>query len=191
FLEIINVEVPGDASDGPPQLEYDPEWLAILRLCHRHMPLDEAPFQPPPETATALRERNLPLFSDACLDRELDWVRANVFAEGRAFVPSNFVPVAPVPPPGTPDSASFGLAGRSGGQSHGRGRGRGADRGRGRGRGGGYGQPRQSNDAPWLGPRPDVIYPNTQTEVFCAMLSIEDQLTQQRYSAAPPTDRTS
>ncbi|KAJ2767332.1 lariat debranching enzyme, partial [Coemansia nantahalensis] len=179
FLEIIDVDVPADAGDKDPRLEYDPEWLAILRLCHRHMPLDEAPFQPPPETAAALRACSLPLFPDACLDRELDWVRANVFAAGRVFVPSNFVPVAPVPPPGTPDSVSFGLAGRSDDRNQGRGRGGG--RGRGRGRGANNGQSRQSSDVPWPGPRPDVIYPNTQTDVFCSMLGLDDQLTQRQH----------
>ncbi|KAJ1728847.1 lariat debranching enzyme [Coemansia biformis] len=183
FLELFDIEVPAHADDGELRLEYDPEWLAILRLCHPHMPLDEAHFCPPPETAAALHERKMPLFADAQLDRELDWVRANVFAGGRVFVPPNFVPVAPAPPPGTPDTATFGLA-RGWGQGS-RGRGQGGDRGRGgahgRGRGGGHAQARQSDDMPWPGLRPDVVYPNTQTEVFCSMLGLDDQLTQRRH----------
>ncbi|KAJ2777573.1 lariat debranching enzyme, partial [Coemansia javaensis] len=182
FLEILDIEVAPGADDGEgrtPQLEYDPEWLAILRLCHPHMPLDEAHFSPPPEAAAALQKHGVPLFPDALLDRELAWVRENVASDGPVYVPANFAPVAPTPPPGTPDTASFGLAGRAGGGGRGRG---GADRGdRGRGRGRGRGQGRPAADAPWPGPQPDVIYPNTQTEVLCRLVGLEDRLTQQRH----------
>ncbi|KAI8320755.1 hypothetical protein GQ54DRAFT_298434 [Martensiomyces pterosporus] len=179
FLEVVEIEAPNCADNEPLQLEYDPEWLAILRLCNPHIPLDESPFYPPAEAPLSASLPRIPLFPVESLDRELDWVYKNVFAGGRVFVPPNFMPMAPVPPQGTPDSASFGLASRA--FSGGRGRdGRGRDgRGRGgRGRGGGYGYDQQRNDPPWPGPRPYTIYPNPQTDEFCHMAGLEDKLTQ-------------
>ncbi|KAJ1846563.1 lariat debranching enzyme [Coemansia sp. RSA 2708] len=174
FLEIVEIEVPDDAAVEEPKLEYDPEWLAILRLCNPHIPLDDSPFYPPAQAPVTATEPHLPLFADNILARELEWVSKHVFTNGPVAIPPNFVPVAPVPPAGTPDSASFGLARNDGGN---RGRGRGANRGRG-GRHG-YGQAR--SDAPWDGPRPYTIYPNPQTDDFCKMIGIDDRLTQRRY----------
>ncbi|KAJ2158540.1 lariat debranching enzyme [Coemansia sp. RSA 552] len=171
FLEIIEVEVPDNATSGLPQLEYDPEWLAILRLCHPYMPLDEMPFNPPTLAAMTGGEGQLPLFPDALLKREVDWVQENVFKHGPKPIPPNFVPVAPAPPTGTPDHVSFGLARSTDRRDRGRGRGRGGSRGRGQ---------QRRDDAPWPGPRPDTIYPNPQTDDFCRMLAIHDQLTQRR-----------
>ncbi|KAJ2500558.1 lariat debranching enzyme [Coemansia sp. RSA 1972] len=165
FLEVIEIKVPGIAADEELKLEYDPEWLAILRLCNPYLPLDESPFVPPAQAQTCEANHHLPLFSDKLLDRELKWVKKNVFRNGRVYVPSNFVPAAPVPPPGTPDSASFGLARNDG------------NRGRGRGQRGGYGH-NQRNDAPWTGPRPYFINANPQTDDFCKMVGISDPLTQ-------------
>ncbi|KAJ2442065.1 lariat debranching enzyme [Coemansia sp. RSA 2440] len=166
FLEVIEIKVPDSAADGELKLEYDPEWLAILRLCNPYLPLDESPFVPPAQ-AQACEANQLPLFSDEQVDRELEWVNKNVFRNGRVYVPSNFVPVAPVPPPGTPDSVSFGLARNDGNRG----------RGRGRGQRGGYGH-NQRNDAPWTGPRPYFINANPQTDDFCKMVGIIDPLTQ-------------
>ncbi|KAJ2633484.1 lariat debranching enzyme [Coemansia sp. RSA 1287] len=166
FLEVIEIKVPDSAADGELKLEYDPEWLAILRLCNPYLPLDESPFVPPAQ-AQACEANQLPLFSDEQVDRELEWVTKNVFRNGRVYVPSNFVPVAPVPPPGTPDSVSFGLARNDGNRG----------RGRGRGQRGGYGH-NQRNDAPWTGPRPYFINANPQTDDFCKMVGIIDPLTQ-------------
>ncbi|KAJ2828890.1 lariat debranching enzyme [Coemansia erecta] len=170
FLEVIEIEVPDSAADGELKLEYDPEWLAILRLCNPYLPLDESPFYPPAQASVSEAEHQLPLFSDEMLDRELGWVFDNVFSNGRAYIPPNFVPVAPVPPQGTPDSANFGLARNDGGN-------RGRGRGRGRGQRGGYGY-NQRNDEPWPGKRPYFINPNPQTDDFCRMIGIEDRLTQ-------------
>ncbi|KAJ2720748.1 lariat debranching enzyme [Coemansia sp. Benny D115] len=188
FLEIITVNVEDDSAQNNVQLqlEYDPEWLAILRMCHPHMPLDEHPFIPPVEYTSSGggSHQNLPLFSDEKLEQELEWVRDNVFTHGRVFIPPNFVPMAPVPPPGTPDTVSFGLASMYPGgnnHSHNRGGGRGG-RGRGHGRGGySQGHGRQPEDVPWVGPRPEVIYPNPQTDELCLMIGIQDKLTQRRY----------
>ncbi|KAJ2669942.1 lariat debranching enzyme [Coemansia sp. RSA 1085] len=159
FLEIIEVEAPDNAADKELKLEYDPEWLAILRLCHPYMPLDEAPFDPPASGAT-------PLFSDELVNKEMDWVMKNIFADGPKYIPENFVPVAPVPPPGTPDTANFGIARND------RGRGPGYDR---------HGQRNVRNvrnGSEWPGPLPYFINANPQTEDFCKMLGIQDQLTQ-------------
>ncbi|KAJ2449093.1 lariat debranching enzyme [Coemansia sp. RSA 2424] len=179
FLEIIEIEVPDGTAGEHPQLEYDAEWLAILRLCHPHMPLSEAHFFPPAEAQLSKAETGgVPLLPEALLSREVDWVHANAFNGGsRMFIPPNFMPMAPTPPPGTPDRVSFGLAGPSS-QMWGRGRGRGDGRGRGRG---GYAHSRQQDDAAWAGPRPYVIYPNPQTDELCRLLGIEDRLTQRRY----------
>ncbi|KAJ1890896.1 lariat debranching enzyme [Kickxella alabastrina] len=180
FLEIIDIEVEDTTPDNAYlQLEYDPEWLAILRMCHPYMPLNESPFFPP-SNQTKLSETapSFPAFSDSMLDRELAWVHSNVFRHGRVFIPPNFVPMASVPPPGTPDSASFGLAAnQSGGNRGGRGGrgGHGGDRGC---RRGGHFLPR---DIPWEGQRPSVINPNPQTDELCMMLGIQDNLTQRRY----------
>ncbi|KAJ2910187.1 lariat debranching enzyme [Coemansia aciculifera] len=181
FLEIIEIEVPSDGADNNehPQLEYDAEWLAILRLCHASMPLSEAPFSLPAE-ARLSKPGAIPLFPEALLNREVDWVHANAFNGGsRMFIPPNFMQMAPTPPPGTPDSASFGLAGQHGSEMWNRGRGgRGRGNGRGRGRGGyHHGQ----GDVEWAGPRPYVIYPNPQTEELCQLLGIDDKLTQRRH----------
>ncbi|KAJ2612641.1 hypothetical protein H4S08_002608 [Coemansia sp. RSA 1365] len=121
----------------------------------------------------------IPLFSDKLLNRELSWVSENVFSTGNVAVPPNFAPIAPAPPPETSDHVSFGLASGTGG-----GRGRSGGRGQDRGRGGGHGRGQhhaQRADVPWPGPRPDVIYPNTQTEIFCKMIGIQDHLTQRRH----------
>ncbi|KAI9505504.1 lariat debranching enzyme, C-terminal domain-containing protein, partial [Coemansia spiralis] len=51
FMEVIDIEV-GDGYDpniAHLQLEYDPEWLAILRLCNRYLPLEESSFILPSE----------------------------------------------------------------------------------------------------------------------------------------------
>ncbi|KAJ2050020.1 lariat debranching enzyme [Coemansia sp. S16] len=180
FLEIIDIEVPDDTLGEHPQLEYDAEWLAILRLCHPHMPLSELPFSPSAEAQLSEAASGIPLLPEAMLTRELDWVHSNVFSGGdRMFIPPNFMPMAPTPPPGTPDSASFGLAGHDTGMWN-RGRGRGRGNGRGRGRGG-YAQAGQHSDVEWVGPRPYVIYPNPQTDELCKLLGIEDKLTQRRH----------
>ncbi|PIA14995.1 hypothetical protein COEREDRAFT_45731 [Coemansia reversa NRRL 1564] len=182
FLEIVEVETTEDVSNKQLQIEYDPEWLAILRLCNEYMPLDESPFCPPATAVMSTTTPQIPLFSDESLNCELSWVSENVFSTGKVAVPHNFAPIAPAPPPETPDHVSFGLAsGTRGGR--GRGGGRGHDRGRGGGGGGrGRGQHHQQRvDAPWPGPRPDVIYPNTQTEIFCKMIGILDHLTQRRH----------
>ncbi|KAJ2743252.1 lariat debranching enzyme [Coemansia sp. BCRC 34301] len=178
FLEIIEIEVPGTVAIENPQLEYDAEWLAILRLCHQHMPLSEAQFLLPSEAR--LSKAGVPLIPEALLKREMGWVYANAFNGGsRMFIPPNFKAMAPTPPPGTPDSASFGLAGHSSEMwNRGRGRGRGDGRGRGRGRGGYSAHTSQQGDAEWTGPRPYVIYPNPQTDELCQLLGIEDKLTQ-------------
>ncbi|KAJ2008638.1 lariat debranching enzyme [Coemansia sp. RSA 2322] len=177
FLEIIEVEAPNAAPGEHLQLEYDAEWLAILRLCHPHMPLSELPFYPP---ADAVLSHGIPVLPDAMLAHEIDWVNTNVLNGARVFVPPNFVPVAPAPPPGTPDSASFGLAAQGQGM-WGRGRGRGNERGRGRGHGrGGHAYSAQQHDVEWPGPHPHVIYPNPQTSELCQMLGIEDMLTQRQ-----------
>ncbi|KAJ2401265.1 lariat debranching enzyme, partial [Coemansia sp. RSA 2559] len=139
FMEVIDVEVDGDYDPNVRhlQLEYDPEWLAILRLCQQHIPTDESPFFPP-EKAVFVGDASLvPLFSDRLLNQELEWVNANVFADGSVFIPPNFVQMAPVPPRETPDSAHFGLATKDYGSGT-RGRG-GGGRGRG-GRGAARGQ---------------------------------------------------
>ncbi|KAJ2753614.1 lariat debranching enzyme [Coemansia pectinata] len=180
FLEIIEIEVPEGIPGEHPQLEYDAEWLAILRLCHPHMPLSELPFSPPAEAQLSEAASGIPLLPEAVLTREMDWVHSNVFNGGdRMFIPPNFMPMAPTPPPGTPDSASFGLAAQ-GADMWNRGRGRGRGNGRGRGRGG-YAQTGQHSDVEWVGPRPYVIYPNPQTDELCKLLGIEDKLTQRRY----------
>ncbi|KAJ1964477.1 lariat debranching enzyme [Dipsacomyces acuminosporus] len=179
YLEIIEIEAPHCTGSETLQLEYDPEWLAILRVCNPFMPLDGSPFHPPAQASLTADHLGIPLFPKELLDRELDWVYKNVFANGRVFVPPNFMQMAPAPPQGTPDSASFGLASRRfGGGDRGFRGGRGARGGRGgRGRGGyGYGQ--QRSDPPWPGPRPYVIYPNPQTDELCQMLALEDKLTQ-------------
>ncbi|KAJ2826862.1 lariat debranching enzyme, partial [Coemansia sp. 'formosensis'] len=180
FLEIIEIEVPDGIAGEHPQLEYDAEWLAILRLCHPHMPLSELPFSLPAEAQLSKPTSSVPLLPEAMLAREMDWVRSNVFSGGdRMFIPPNFMPMAPTPPPGTPDSASFGLAGQ-GADMWNRGGGRGRGNGRGRGRGG-YAQAGRQNDVGWVGPRPYVIYPNPQTDELCKLLGIEDKLTQRRH----------
>ncbi|KAJ2780864.1 lariat debranching enzyme [Coemansia interrupta] len=188
FLETITMTV--DAPDDLPlQLEYDAEWLAILRLCTPHMPLDQASFVPPRHLLLPAEiSPHLPLFSDQVVDRETRWVGRNVMPHGPVYVPPNFVPVAPTPDPRTHDSVSFGMAA---GGAHGGGGGRGGGgRGRGRGRGGhrGAGRPpyaqpgghRQPQDAEWVGPPPHVVYPNPQTDEFCQMVGINDPLTQRR-----------
>ncbi|KAJ2792907.1 lariat debranching enzyme [Coemansia linderi] len=176
FLEFIDIEVPDSAPGELPQLEYDDEWLAILRLCHPHMPLSELPFSLPAEARMSNVTPGIPLLPGAMLARELDWVRSNVFSGGdRMFIPPNFMPMAPTPPPGTPDSASFGLAGQGASiWNRGRGRGRGSGRG-------GHAQGHRQSDAEWVGPRPHVVYPNPQTDELCKLLGIEDKLTQRRY----------
>ncbi|KAJ2697208.1 lariat debranching enzyme [Coemansia sp. IMI 203386] len=185
FLEIIDVEVEDSNLDNAPlQLEYDPEWLAILRMCHPYMPLEIAPFVPPKDkTASLGAVPGFPAFSDQTLDKEIRWVTENVFTHGPVYIPPNFVPMAPVPPAGTPDHVSFGLAqaqNRGNGGRGGRG-GRGGHRGNQRG---GYSQNRGNygqTDMSWNGPRPQVIYPNPQTDELCAMLGIQDRLTQRRF----------
>ncbi|KAJ1932265.1 lariat debranching enzyme, partial [Linderina pennispora] len=167
FLEIIEVDVPEDHADHPLQLEYDPEWLAILRLTTRHLPLSESPFQLPADVCST-GTLDLPLLPDSAISRETEWVNRNVVVNGRAPIPCNFVPMAPVPEPGTPDSAHFGLATRG-------------HNGRifpsSRGRRGYYGgNPYDSQ--PWQGRRPDVLYPNPQTDELCKMLDIDDPITQ-------------
>ncbi|KAJ2864771.1 lariat debranching enzyme [Coemansia asiatica] len=188
FLEIIDMKVEESNLDNAPlQLEYDPEWLAILRICHPYMPLDTAPFIPPGDRAFSLSSvPDFPAFSDQALETELRWVNENVFTHGPVYIPPNFVPMAPVPPPGTPDHASFGLANaqhnRGNGGRGGRG-GRGGHRGS-QQRGGGYSQGRGNygqTDMPWDGPKPQAIYPNPQTDELCAMLGIQDRITQRRF----------
>ncbi|KAJ2621648.1 lariat debranching enzyme [Coemansia sp. RSA 1358] len=178
FMEVIDIEV-GDGYDpniAHLQLEYDPEWLAILRLCNRYLPLEESSFILPSEVMATLEYTKLPLFTDSMLDRELDWVNANIFADGPVFVPPNFMPMAPTPPQGTPDYANFGLAARVYGQG-----GRGSrPHGRGRGRGG-YNQSNTRDSIPWQGPRPDIVYPNPQVDEFCQMVGLQDNLTQRRH----------
>ncbi|KAJ2851903.1 lariat debranching enzyme [Coemansia brasiliensis] len=156
FLEIIEVEAPHDAADEELKLEYDPEWLAILRLCHPYMPLDETPFNPPVQGA-------MPLFPNELVDKEMEWVMKTIFVNGQRYIPENFVPVAPVPPPGTPDTANFGIARDN------RGRGPGYER---------HGQRNIRNGSEWPGPQPYFINANPQTEDFCKMLGVQDQLTQ-------------
>ncbi|KAJ1815278.1 lariat debranching enzyme [Coemansia sp. RSA 2598] len=186
FLEIIDMEVDdSNLDDAPLQLEYDPEWLAILRMCHPYIPLESAPFTPPADKAVSLGSvPDFPAFSDQMLETELQWVAENVFKHGPVYIPPNFVPMAPVPPPGTPDHVSFGLAHAQNRGNSGRG-GRGARGGhRGHQRGGhsqGRGNYGGQADMSWNGPRPQVIYPNPQTDELCAMLGIQDRLTQRRF----------
>ncbi|KAJ2843160.1 lariat debranching enzyme, partial [Coemansia erecta] len=149
FMEVIDVEVDGDYDPNVRhlQLEYDPEWLAILRLCQQHIPTDESPFFPPEKAVFTGDASLVPLFPDRLLNQELEWVNANVFADGSVFIPPNFVQMAPVPPRETPDSAHFGLATKDYGSGT-RGRG-GGGRGRG-GRGAARGQGRQNRGGNWL-----------------------------------------
>lgn len=180
FLKVIELETTDDDQDieEEPKLEYDPEWLAILRLCHSYMPLTEESFYPPIQTTGTMESLKLPLFSNQVLDQEINWVSQNVFKNGsRLVVPSNFMAMAPVPPPGTPDSANFGLVNNNGNQSGMWNRGGRGESGRGRGRDRGGGHNSNVNDG-WEGPRPYSIYPNPQTQEFCQMLDIDDKLTQ-------------
>ncbi|KAJ2521592.1 lariat debranching enzyme [Coemansia sp. RSA 2049] len=182
FMEVVEVEVDGDYDSIVPhlQLEYDPEWLAILRLCQQYMPLDEAPFFPPENAVFTEDTSPIPLFPDAHFNQELEWVNRNVFADGPVFIPPNFVRMAPTPPPGTPDSAHFGLASRDYGPSNRGNRGRGGRAGGGRGRGG-YGRGESRNDSqPWDGPLPYFLYPNPQTDDFCRMLGLQNILPRRR-----------
>ncbi|KAJ2654303.1 lariat debranching enzyme [Coemansia sp. RSA 1200] len=182
FMEVVDVEVDGDYDSNVPhlQLEYDPEWLAILRLCQQYMPLDEAPFFPPENAVFTGDASPIPLFPDAHFKQELEWVNRNVFAEGPVFIPPNFVPMAPTPPPRTPDSAHFGLASRDYGPSNRGDRGRGGRAGGSRERGG-HGRGESRNDSrPWDGPLPYFLYPNPQTDDFCRMLGLQNILPKRR-----------
>ncbi|KAJ1945600.1 lariat debranching enzyme [Linderina macrospora] len=183
FLEIVDIDIPEDHAEDPLQLEYDLEWLAILRLTTRHLPFSESPFQLPADVLNADRTQDLPLFPDSVVAKEVEWVNRNIVVDGHALIPCNFVPMAPVPAPGTPDTANFGLAARGfnsrGGRGGGGGRG-GFRGGRGRGRGGHYGG-NQYDSHPWQGPRPDVLYPNPQTDELCKMLDIDDPITQRTH----------
>ncbi|KAJ2795540.1 lariat debranching enzyme, partial [Coemansia guatemalensis] len=105
FLEIVEIETTADIGNKQLRIEYDPEWLAILRLCNEHMPLDESPFCPPAQATMSGSAPLIPLFPEELLNRELSWVSENVFSEGSVAVPLNFAPIAPAPPPETSDHA--------------------------------------------------------------------------------------
>ncbi|KAJ2571235.1 lariat debranching enzyme [Coemansia sp. RSA 1813] len=180
FMEVIDVDVDGDYDPNVKhlQLEYDPEWLAILRLCQQYTPTDDMPFIPPRNAVFTGEKPSVPLFPDHLISQELEWVNENVFADGPVFIPPNFVQMAPAPPRETPDSAHFGLATRDFGSGARGSRGRG-------GRSGSRGQGRQNRgnwqDAqPWQGQLPYFLYPSPQTDDFCRMLGLQNLLTRRQ-----------
>jgi len=87
FLQIF--DLPGADVDGPAIMTYDPSWLAILRAFH---PLLSLNVQQPalPKDATIAK---------AMVERELEWVKANVPEQGRVEVArvQEFRQTAPFP----------------------------------------------------------------------------------------------
>jgi Lariat debranching enzyme, C-terminal domain len=75
------VDVPAPAAGGPPKIEYDEEWLAILRETHSLLRLDRRQVAFP----TALEE------APPVADAHREHVRAALAAAGGSRIPSNFV----------------------------------------------------------------------------------------------------
>ncbi|KAK4152893.1 lariat debranching enzyme, C-terminal domain-containing protein [Chaetomidium leptoderma] len=81
FLQLM--EIP-----GPLRLQYDPEWLAILRVFHPLLKIGDRTATTPPDEGEA--------HYLALIKEQEAWVAENVVAKGKLDVPENFVHTAPV-----------------------------------------------------------------------------------------------
>ncbi|KAJ9648143.1 lariat debranching enzyme [Coniosporium apollinis] len=93
FLQILDVKpVSQHSAPAPPQkffrLEYDKEWLAILRVFAADLTLGDPSAQVPPDRGPA---HYLPL-----IEAEEAWVEANLVQPGKMVIPENFELTAPV-----------------------------------------------------------------------------------------------
>ncbi|KAK3941696.1 putative lariat debranching enzyme protein [Diplogelasinospora grovesii] len=85
-------------SPGSPRykLQYDPEWLAITRVFHKHLVIGDRTAQTPPDLG---EEHYRPL-----IEEEEKWVDENITQKGKLGVPDNFAITAPIHNPGDPES---------------------------------------------------------------------------------------
>ena len=89
LLEIGSLTSPGEAITRPVKLEYDPEWLAILRVFAPELSLSGAPTDKVPE------HHGESFYRERIIEEEA-WVRENIFEKGKSVVPENFTVTAPV-----------------------------------------------------------------------------------------------
>jgi hypothetical protein len=89
LLELGIVSGPSTPLQRPLKLEYDPEWLAILRVFAPELKLGGSPGDkiPAHRGETYYRERII---------EEEEWVKENVVKEGKLAVPEDFTVTAPV-----------------------------------------------------------------------------------------------
>jgi hypothetical protein len=92
FLQLLKLGVvssPSTSLKRPLKLEYDPEWLAILRVFAPELKLGGSPDEKTPahRGETYYRERII---------KEEEWVNENVVKEGKLAVPEDFTVTAPV-----------------------------------------------------------------------------------------------
>lgn len=101
FLQLI--EIPPSSNSATPQtnnttplrLQYDPEWLAILRVFHPLLKIGDRTATTPPDEGEA---HYLPLIRD-----QQAWVDEHIVAAGKLDVPLNFAHTAPPHAPGDPE----------------------------------------------------------------------------------------
>ncbi|CAH0022024.1 unnamed protein product [Clonostachys rhizophaga] len=103
FLQLceIHPHQEEDASKYPPQssgprfrFEYDPEWLAIIRVFHDSLQFGDPTAQNPPNIG---EDQYLPLIKS-----EMEWVDENIVKKDRLEIPRNFEVTAPPYVHGTP-----------------------------------------------------------------------------------------
>ena len=85
FLELLEINTEGSSglTRDPPRLQYDVEWLAILRTFALHDP--HQPF--PADEGEDVYE--------PMIEAEANWVQANLAQSNRMDIPENFQPTAP------------------------------------------------------------------------------------------------
>ena len=85
FLQILEVDpLSAPSTHDLPQLTYDKEWLAILRVFASH-----DPHQPNPPNLGEVAYTSL-------IFKEEEWVEANIVRQGKMGIPNNFAITAPV-----------------------------------------------------------------------------------------------
>ncbi|KAK4236711.1 lariat debranching enzyme, C-terminal domain-containing protein [Achaetomium macrosporum] len=93
FLQLLEIPSPPQQEFARPlRLQYDAEWLSILRVFHPLVKIGDRTAPTPPDQGEA---HYLPL-----IQAERAWIEENVVARGRLDVPLNFEPTAPAHRPG-------------------------------------------------------------------------------------------
>ncbi|KAF2266964.1 lariat debranching enzyme [Lojkania enalia] len=89
FLQLMEVS-PHTASEfkRPLRLEYDKEWLAIIRVFSGDLQLGDPEAQVPADKGDA--------FYRPLIEKEMEWVEENIVKPGKMVIPEDFAQTAPV-----------------------------------------------------------------------------------------------